>query len=202
MCVVALAVVMPAPAEAQIRGFADVGVVSFAASQSFDAIVGTRSITAVGGGGEVDLPAGFFAGVRASRIRKAGERVFLFGEQRFGLGIPTSITVTPLEFTGGYRVVRRGWRVIPYGGLGIGRYRYEETPKFATDEEKVNETFTSFHVLGGATVPILRWLGVGAEAQWATVPDALGQDPNGVSSEFDETDLGGATLRLKLVIGD
>jgi hypothetical protein len=40
-----------------------------------------------------------------------------------------------------------------------------------------------------------------AEAQWATVPDALGDDPNSVSHEFEESDLGGMTFRLKVVVG-
>ena len=39
------------------------------------------------------------------------------------------------------------------------------------------------------------------EGQWAAVPHALGEDPNGVASEFGESDLGGATVRVKLVFG-
>ncbi len=46
-----------------------------------------------------------------------------------------------------------------------------------------------------------RDVGAAVEAQWATVPDALGQDPNAVSQAFDETNLGGVTYRVKLVIG-
>jgi opacity protein-like surface antigen len=91
--------------------------------------------------------------------------------------------------------------VIPYGGGGVSWYRYTETSQFATDAENVKQTFTGFHILGGAEIRVWRWIGVAGEVQWASVPDALGQDPNGISREFNETDLGGTTVRVKIVIG-
>ena len=189
------------PAHAQIRGFADVGSTSFAATQSFETILGTASGVVFGGGVEAVLPKNIFVNVRASRFRKTGERVFVTESgERFGLGIPTTITVTPIEFTGGYRF-DRGWRIVPYGGGGVGRHRYEEVSDFADEAEEVNESFTGYHVLGGAEFRLSQWLGAAGELQWATVPDALGSDANGVSSHFDETDLGGLTVRVKFVIG-
>jgi opacity protein-like surface antigen len=188
------------PAFAQIRGFADVGSTTFAASESFETILGTASGVVFGGGVEAVLPFGLFANVRASQFKKDGERVFLFNGERFGLGIPTTVTVTPIEVTGGYRF-NRGQRIVPYGGGGIGQHRYEETSDFADDDENVKESFTGYHLLGGVEVRVMRWIAAAGELQWTTVPDALGQDPNGVSSEFDETDLGGVTFRVKVVIG-
>ena len=38
-------------------------------------------------------------------------------------------------------------------------------------------------------------------ARGQVVPHALGDDPNGVSHEFDESNLGGVTLRVKAVVG-
>ena len=90
---------------------------------------------------------------------------------------------------------------MPYGGAGVGRHRYVETSTFAEASENVSERFTGYHVLGGAEFRLARWLSAAGEAQWATVPDALGDDPNGVSREFDESDLGGVTVRLKIVVG-
>lgn len=121
------------------------------------------------------------------------------GEQ-FNLGIPTTITVTPVEGTGGYRF-DFGSRVIPYGGAGVGWHRYGETSQFADAAENVDERFTGYHLVGGAEFRLARWIGAAAEAQWATVRDALGADPNSVSHEFDESDLGGVTFRLKVVVG-
>ena len=188
-------------ADAQIRGFADVGSTTFAATESFETILGTASGVVFGGGVEGMLPKNIFVNVRASRFRKTGERVFVTESgERFGLGIPTTITVTPLEFTGGYRF-DRGWRVVPYGGGGFGRHRYEEVSDFAEEDEGVKESFTGYHLLGGAELRVSQWIGAAGELQWATVPDALGSDPNGVSSQFDETDLGGLTFRVKVVVG-
>ncbi len=183
-----------------IRGFADIGSTTFAATQSFETILGSASGVVFGGGAEVVLPQDIFVSVRASRFRETGERVFVSGDQRFGLGIPATVTVTPLEFTGGYRL-DRGWRVVPYGGGGVGRYRYEETSDFAEAAENVKESFTGYHVLGGAEFRATRWIGAAGELQWATVPDALGQNDNGVSRLFNESDLGGLTFRVKVVIG-
>ncbi len=188
-------------ASAQIRGFADVGSTTFAATESFEAILGTATGVVFGGGVEVVLPKNIFASVRASRFRKTGERVFITeGGERFGLGIPATITVTPIEFTGGYRF-DRGWRVVPYAGGGYGRHRLQEASDFATADEDVEESFNGYHVLGGAEFRFSQWIGAAGELQWATVPDALGQDPNGVSNHFDETNLGGLTFRAKVVIG-
>lgn len=189
-----------APASAQIRGFADVGATTFTAAESFETILGSASGVVVGGGVEAALPFGLFVNLRASRFEQRGERVFLFQGERFGLGIPTTVSVTPIEVTGGYRV-DRGQRLIPYGGGGVGRHRYEETSEFAEDDENVRESFTGYHLLGGVEVRLQRWIAAAGELQWSTVPDALGQDPNGVASEFDETDLGGVTVRVKVVIG-
>jgi opacity protein-like surface antigen len=189
-----------APPSLAVRGFADLGGFSFAAAESFEAVLGSRSGAIFGGGGEVVLPQGIVAGLRVSRFQKTGERVFVFENETFPLGIPATIRITPIEILGGYRFGSTS-RVVPYVGGGVGWHRYEETSDFATDEENVNETHTGYHLLGGAEFRLLRWFGVGGEVQWTTVPDALGQDPNGVSAAFDETNLGGVAFRVKFVVG-
>lgn len=202
----------PAAAQVEVRGFADVGLERLAANDSFEAITGRAGQTILGGGLETTLPRDIFASIRASRLRTSGHRVFLFEGERFDLGIPTRITITPLELTVGYRVdsstraliplrPRRQSKLIPYAGAGIGWYRFEESSAFADPGENAGETFLGFHLLGGAIVPIGAWFGLGAEAQWSTVPDALGQSADGVSQALDETDLGGVTLRVKILVG-
>jgi opacity protein-like surface antigen len=152
------AVIMAAePAYAQqrplftVRGFGDVGSMSFTAHDSFDAIFGESRGPIFGGGVEVVERHNLFVDFRASRFTDSGERVFRFNSELFQLGIPVDVTVTPIELTGGYRF-DRGWRVVPYGGIGASWYRYKETSQFATDEENVDETFDGFHVLGGADI--------------------------------------------------
>jgi opacity protein-like surface antigen len=204
-CVVAIAVVFSTPAAAQtsafsLRGFADVGSTTFTATESFTAVLGDDRGAVAGGGVEAVVARRVFVNLRASRFREEGERVFLFGGEQFNLGIPTTVTVRPVELTGGYRF-DFGGRVVPYAGAGLGWHRYEETSEFAEADENVDDTYRGYHVLGGAEVRLANWLGAAAEAQWATVPDALGLDPNGVSAAFDESDLGGVTFRVKIVIG-
>jgi hypothetical protein len=200
-------------AEAQtlsIRGVAEAGVRTFTASESFKAILGSATGPTFGGGVEAVLPQHVFVALRADRFRKTGERVFLVEGQQFKLGIPVTVTVTPIELSAGYRFggrqrpARRGvpvTRLIPYVGGGVGWHRYEETSKFATVDENVKEQKIGYQVLGGAEYRINPWLGIGGEAEWAMVPDALGQDPNSVSAAFKETDLGGGSFRVKIVIG-
>lgn len=202
---VAVATMLLAPpaaaqTEFMFRGFGDVGSTTFAAEKSFNAVLGSETGRVFGGGVEAVLPQRVFVNVRASRFREVGQRVFLFNGEQFDLGIPTTITVTPVELTGGYRF-DFGRRLVPYGGAGLGWHRYEETSRFADASENVNERFTGYHVVGGAEVRLVRWIGAAAEVQWATVPDALGDDPNSVSHEFDESDLGGVTFRFKVVVG-
>jgi opacity protein-like surface antigen len=203
VCIAAL--LLAAPAEAQtrgvmLRGFGDVGATTFTAKNSFDAVLGSEGGLVFGGGIEAVLPQRVFVNVRASRFRDVGQRVFLFNGEQFDLGIPATVTVTPVELTGGYRF-DVGWRVVPYGGAGLGWHRYEESSRFADASENVDERFTGYQVVGGAELRLARWIAAAAEAQWATVPGALGDDPNSVSHEFNESDLGGVTFRIKVVIG-
>lgn len=203
--IAALVLLTAATASAQtgefmLHGFGDVGSTTFTAEQSFAAVLGSATGKVFGGGVEVVLPARVFANVRASRFRDTGQRVFLFEGEQFDLGIPTTITVTPVQVTGGYRFGAFD-RFIPYAGAGVGWYGFKETSQFATDDENVDNRFTGFHILGGVEIGLWRWLALGGELQWATVPDAIGDDPNSLSHEFNESNLGGTTFRLKIVIG-
>lgn len=195
----------PTQAQAQtrtvvFRGFGDVGASTFTAEQSFKAILGSRSGMVFGGGVEAVLPQRIFVAIRASHFRKTGERVSIVNGAQFGLGIPTTITLTPVEMTGGFRFDVAS-RLVPYAGAGVGWHRFRESSEFAEDNENVDKRFTGFHVIGGAEFRLLRWIGAAGEVQWATVPDAIGDDPNSVSHEFNESDLGGVTLRVKVVVG-
>jgi opacity protein-like surface antigen len=183
-----------------LRGFAGVGTQSFTAERSFETVLGSSRGVVFGGGIEAVLPRGMFVGLRASRFRRTGERVFTFNDQAFKLGIPSTVTITPVELTGGYRFVS-GLRVIPYGGAGIGWHRYDEASEFADSSEHVDDLSTRFHLLGGVELRLARWIGTAGDMQWTTVPNALGQYSNGVSNEFKESNLGGVTYRIKLVIG-
>jgi hypothetical protein len=153
-----------------------------------------------------------FVDVMVSRFSAEGERVFVTPDlERFPLGIPTTVTVTPVDFTFGWRFApgppRRGtarparpgrgpgFRPVPFAGGGFGTLQYQEVAEFAVAGDDVGEWFLSYHVLGGVELPITRRFGASVEGLYRWVPDALGEA--GVSAVYGETDLGGVTFRVK-----
>lgn len=184
-----------------IGGYAMFGNVTFAATESFDAILGESSGPIFGGGARVGLPwGGLFVDVGAWRFHGEGERAFVFGNEVIPLGIPVDVKVTPIEISAGWRFrFRRAPKFVPYVAGGLTSLKYQETAEFNTPAEDVDENFSGYLLLGGAEYKITRWLGVAGEASWSTVPDSIGE--GGVSKAFNETDLGGTTLRLKITIG-
>lgn len=178
-----------------------VGHITFAAAESFDAILGTASGPIFGGGARIGLPwGGLFVDVGAWRYRDAGERAFIFDNAVIPLGIPVEVTITPIELSGGWRFrFRRVPKFVPYVAGGFTSLNYREASDFSTPAEDVNETFKGYHLSGGAEYRITRWVGVAGEASWSTVADALGDA--GVSDTFNESDLGGRTFRVKITIG-
>lgn len=184
-----------------IGGYAMLGLVNFTATESFDAILGTTSGPIFGGGARIGLPwGGLFADVGAWRFHDEGERAFVFNGEVIPLGVPVDITVTPIEISGGWRFrIRQLPKLSPYAGGGLTAMKYHESSAVSTPSEDVDETFSGYHLFGGAEYKVTRWLGVAGEASWTTVPDAIGE--SGVSAAFDETNLGGTTLRFKITIG-
>lgn len=193
-----------------LRGVVHAGLITFQAQDSFEAVLDTRSGPIFGGGVQVRLPWNLYAEVGGSRFRQDGERVFV-GPNRevFRLGIPTTITITPIEFTGGYRYrpclrnprmrTCQPSRFAAYGGGGLTVMRYEEVSDFAGPDENLNEWFRGFHVVGGADYQLQRWVAVGGEVAWSSVPDAFGE--TGAAAALGDDNLGGTTFRVKLTIG-
>ncbi len=189
------------PDRLEVGGYAMFGRVSFTAKESFDAILGTSTGPSVGGGARVGLPwYGLFADVGAWRFRKDGERAFVFDGDVIPLGLPVEVTIVPLEISVGWRArLRQLPKLVPYVAAGLTSMKYQETSPSSTEAENVDERFGGYHLIGGAEYKILRWLGVAGEISWMTVPDSIGE--SGVSQSFDETNLGGTTLRVKITIG-
>ena len=200
-----------------VRGFAFLGNMTFTAKDSFDAVLGINKSVIYGGGAEVLLPfiveplapnrhepifAGhFFGSIGAWQFKREGERVFVGpGNEVFRLGIPVTVTITPIELTAGYRFSRLR-TVVPYVGVGYSSYRYQETSAFADDDanENVDDRFGGFHVIGGADFQVVRWLAIAGEVTYTSIADALGE--GGVSQHYNEDNLGGASFRLKISVG-
>ncbi len=186
--------------------FAGAGVFVPLARESFDAVGITGNPVAFSGGLEVTrIIRGLFARASVDWISETGERVFIGDAgERFGLGIPLDVTMTPIDVTAGWRFEyrdRRGrpGRLVPFVGGGAGILRYRETDPFADEADEVDERFASYHLLGGADVAISRWVGVRFEYRFRAVPDAIGS--GGVSAVTGDSSLGGSTVTVGVVLG-
>ena len=181
-----------------LRAFGQVGLRGFTSRRSFEAIFGEPHGLAFGGGLQVRFRPGFYAQGSLERFRKTGQRVFIFDDAIFPLGIPNTITIDAIALTAGYRVPLRRW-LSPYGAGGIGTYRLREDSRFDEPAERVDERHVGYQAHGGVEFRIKTWLAVAGEAVYIVVPDALGA--TGVSAEFDEDDLGGWQLQVKILVG-
>jgi opacity protein-like surface antigen len=210
---VAFLLVSAVPCQAQngisMRGFADAGLTIFTASQSFKAILGSPAGAVFGGGLEVGLRRNVFVSVGASRFSRTGQRVFVFQDQVFKLNESDTITVTPFQVSAAYRFIRpprpgtvtRPARFTPYAGGGVGWYRFSETSAHSTADEDEKTTSAGYHVLAGVETPIRRWMAAAIDAQWSIVPNAFGDSASSVAKLYDEHDLGGFTLSVRIIVG-
>lgn len=180
-----------------VRGYGEGAYQWFTAADSFKAILDTSGGLFYGGGGQIHLGP-IYVDVGVSRFEKTGERAFVFEGEVFRLGIPDRITMTPVVVTAGYRFPIRD-RIVPYVGGGVGSLKFEETSDFADADENVSERFTSYHGVAGMEYSVNRWVFVAGEVRYAAVPDALGAP--GISGEFDESNLGGVSVAVKVLVG-
>ena len=207
----ALTLLLSARASAQavprveFRPFAVLAVERFTAATTFDATLGSSFQPLWGGGVEVTTRRNVFVDVAVTRLNRTGQQAFVDNGQTFRLSIPLHATLTPVEITAGYRFPKRrpGRRrrptVIPYAGVGIGVYRYEQTSDFSVASEDVDETHAGFVAVGGAEFRVSKWVGFTADAQYTRVPGILGQ--GGVSQQVNESDLGGIAARVRVLFG-
>ena len=183
-----------------IRGFGTAGITIFSAADSFKAVFDSSTGPLIGGGVEVGVTRHLFASFAVSRFARTGRRLFTFEDRIFDLHEPTRVRITPLELSLGYRhALTPRW--LPAVSGGISWYRYSETSPGATETEDAHDTFGGYHVAAGIERPVRRWLSLAGEGQFASAPHALGQSPTGVSNLYDEHDLGGLTLRVKVIVG-
>lgn len=186
----------------QFRPFFLVTGERMAAQKSFDAALGSGMQPFFGGGVDVTIRK-FFVDFEVSRLSKTGQRFFVDDAGNvFGLNIASRIVVMPVEFSAGYRLLRRRSRLIPYAGLGVGWYRYRQADDFSDASENVDETHAGFLATGGVEFRVSKWVGVTADARYTHVPGILGQNGKTSGSQaLNETDLGGIAARVRVIIG-
>jgi hypothetical protein len=179
-----------------VHGFLLYESTAMIASQSFDGVLGSSTLSGSGGGVDVlRLWRGLFARVVGSSARAEGSRALIAGGETSPNDIPVTVEVSPLVIGAGWRVpVGRDGRFVPYGGGGFMRLSYRETSKFATDDENTIAAFHGYTVFAGVDVGIWKVLSAGIEAEVRHAPRAIGKA--GASEVFDEHDLGGSAFRV------
>jgi outer membrane protein W len=187
----------PAPSF-RARGYGSLAYEWFLASQSFDAVLGQKGGFFYGGGGQA-IFGHLFVDVGVEHFSKTGQRVFVSNGQVFPLGIPDTITMQPLTITGGYRFAPTG-KATPYAGGGFTSLSFKETSKFADPSENTDNRFSGFVVLGGVEYAMQKWVFVSGEVRFAGVPNAIGAP--GVAADFGESNLGGFSVALKVLVGN
>jgi len=188
-----------------VQGLGFVGLDFPRAEQSVEALgLDKRQLEAGGGVRVTNLWRALFVDVHASRWSTSGERAFVDSTgEAFPLGIPLDIDATHVDVSVGWRFYPRNRRTIrtavPYvaGGAGVVRYR-EESP-FAEPGDDVRTSSTTYHVALGFDYPLNRWLAIATDARYRFAPDIVGDD--GVSSVFEEDDLGGFQLSVGVRFG-
>jgi opacity protein-like surface antigen len=187
----------PPPPTFGARGYGTVSVDWFTASDSFKAILDQSNGVFYGGGGQV-IYRHFFVDASFEHFEKTGERAIVVNGNVFRLGIPDTITMDPFRVIGGYRFPTQN-NVTPYAGGGIGSLHFQETSEFAAADETTDERFTSYHVVAGAEYALKKWLWIAGEVRYASVPDAVGAP--GIAADFDESNLGGFGVAVKVLVG-
>ncbi len=117
----------------------------------------------------------------------------------FRLGIPDTITMDPWQVVGGYRFAAQN-NVVPYVGGGFGSLPFPGDVGFRGLRAKPSdERFTSYHAVAGAEYAVKKWLWMAGELRYTSVPDAIGAP--GIAGEFDESNLGGVGVAVKVLVG-
>jgi hypothetical protein len=182
----------------RVRGYGSVAYEWFLANDSFNAVLGHRGGVFYGGGGQA-IFGHLFVDVGFEHFGKAGQRVIVVDGDVFPLGISDTITMEPLTVSGGYRFSPKGTSVAYVGG-GYTSLRFKEVSEFADPGENTDERFDGFVILGGVEFAVHKWVFVSGEARFTGVPNAIGAP--GVAAEFNESNLGGFSVALKLSVGN
>ena len=187
----------PGAATPTFRVFGEAGYGRFAARQTFDAVLGSPGGSWLGGGVMYQRRSGLFVQGGVEHFGATGERVFVLDGTVYPLGIADTVSITPVMAGVGFRS-RAGRGLSAYVGAGAGVYLLRETSEFADPADNVKQTNGAYRGFAGVELPLMRHVAAALEVQYTTVPDAL---TGNTADAFDEHDLGGAQVKVKLLFG-
>ena len=191
-----------APEPLSLQGFGMAGLMTFSAADSFDAVLDTDSGAIFGGGLRLVIPGGPYLEVGAWRFEQDGERAFVTSNgQVFPLGIPLTVHDDAAR---DHRRLALPRAARPRGSrrtsaAATRRCATRRRPSSPTTTTTSSDRFNGFHLTGGADFRLARWVAVGGDVTWTSVGDAIGE--SGASAVFEEDDLGGTSVRVRLILG-
>lgn len=189
----------PAQDRVGILAFGSYELVHIASTKTFDAVFGTSKVNALGAGIDVvNIWRHVFLRVAASRGTLDGERVAIVDSTVYKLGTTLTVDMTPTEVGAGWRFVSSGAaaRFTPYVGVAGVFLKYQETSAFAQSGDNVSETYKGVGAFGGVDVRVTNQIFVGAEGQYRSINS--NPSSGSAADSFNEKNLGGAVVRLKL----
>jgi hypothetical protein len=180
------------------RVFGDAGYGRFTAKQTFDAVLGSPDGPWFGGGVAHQRASGLFVQAGVEHFGATGERVFVNNGTVFKLGITDTVSITPIMGVAGVRKTygKRGAAVYVGGGAGV--FLLRETSEFSQSSDDVKQADPAYRGLLGLEWPLGRSLAAAVEFQYTAVPNSL---TGGAAEAFDEHDLGGVHVHVKLLFG-
>lgn len=181
----------------RLRAYGQFGATFLTARKSAEAVFGKATGQVYGGGAQFIWPSGLFVQAGAERFAKTGSRVLVSGTQVRRLADADTLTMTPMSATVGFWQMSREAHapVAGYAGVGGGLVSLVETSGASSTSDKRPEV----HLLGGLEYRLRPGIWIGGEARWRSVPKAAGA--GGLGEYYDERDLGGSTVLLKVAIG-
>lgn len=188
---------LPPPPAFRARGYASGAYEWFLANDSFKAILDQSGGFFYGGGGQAIFH-NIFVDVGWEQFKKSGSRVVVVDRKVFPVGIKDTITMQPFRVTGGYRFRLSNGNTAYVGGGG-GSMHFKEVSEFAEPGDNTDERFGSWNLVAGGEARAMKYLFVSFEFRYESVPNSVGAP--GVAGEFDEKNLGGFGVGVKLLVG-
>jgi len=185
------------PQSLRIRGYGQFGDTFLTARKSAEAVFGKATGQVFGGGAQLIWPRGLFVQAGAERFSKSGTRVLVSGTQVRRLADSDTLTMTPITATVGFWQMSREARlpIAAYVGVGGGVVSVGETSGASSTKNRRAE----IHLLGGLEYRVVPGVWIGGEARWRSVPKAA--QSGGLGEYYDEHDLGGSAVLVKIVVG-
>lgn len=179
-----------------LRAMGTVQLSAMESSDTFNALVGSSNLPGFGGVADVlNLVSRVFVRFGVSQDSKDGSRVLVLDDGTVhSTGVPLTLSVRTVELAAGWRQYpRRHQQFAWYIGGGIAFSELISDSPFPQAGDNDSDSGSGALVFAGFDRRIWKALVGGIEVQYRSIQDAIGS--GGVSEAFDETSLGGVTVR-------